>query len=172
MDIHNSDSPMAPYSPFRNRVWQFHRFHQVSARHVEACYGGPQPLSSLNGIFPPGSGHSASGISYVVTDITKADVKSGSIDHAIAVIAPACNVFVYPVNCTDCSIDPGEPGEGQWSRSPSNLVIPSHLTPWPGWCSRRSKPTAWSPSTRAELSSRRRSSPRTGRPREVPAPTP
>src|ERR1035438_2104911 len=47
-------------------------------------------------------GLSATGIGYLPTTITQADVASGAIDHAIAVQLPGCYKFVYPANRYDC----------------------------------------------------------------------
>ena len=73
---------------------------------------------------------SATGISYLATAITEADVASGQIDHAIAIQIPRCNEFVYPADRHDCGSDPGQPAEGQWFRLPADLPMPAGLTPF------------------------------------------
>ena len=92
-------------------------------------------MTTSDGVFPFPYGLSASGISYLATEITEADVASGSIDHAIAMEVTDCNWpddpnYVYPADRTDCGTNPGQPAEGQWFRFPANLAMPSGLTPF------------------------------------------
>jgi hypothetical protein len=68
-----------------------------------ACWGGKLSMASSNGVFPAPYGLSASGIAYLPTTITEADVASGSIDHALAVEIPGCYQDVYPADRDDCS---------------------------------------------------------------------
>lgn len=125
-----SDNPMFLYSTSLNEIWEFWQFNQVSSGHYEACWGGEATLSTFNGVFPNGYGDSATGISYLATTITEGDIESGAIDHAIGFIVPQCNGSVYPADRTDCGSDPGQPAEGQWFRFPSNLTMPSGLSPF------------------------------------------
>ncbi len=52
----------------------------------------------------------------MATEVTEADVLSGSIKHAIGLQVVNCTTFVYPANRGDCNHDPGTPAEGQWFR--------------------------------------------------------
>jgi hypothetical protein len=125
-----ADSPMYLYSPSLNKLWEFWKFSKVSAGHYQACWGGSATLSSFDGVFTGGFGEAATGISYLATAVTEADVQAGSINHAIAFILPQCNSYVYPADRTDCGTVPGQPGEGQWFRFPAGLAMPSGLSPF------------------------------------------
>ena len=112
---------------------------------LTAPAGGEAEHGHLQRRLPRPYGMDATGISYLATSVTEADVASGSINHAIAVILPVCNSFVYPADRTDCGSDPGQPAEGQWFRFPANATCPSGLRRRsPRWCSRLSARTGWS----------------------------
>ena len=59
-------------------------------------------MATTDGVFPSPYGLSASGIGYLPTAITEADVASGAIHHAIAVELPGCYGQVYPADRSDC----------------------------------------------------------------------
>jgi hypothetical protein len=121
-----SDSPLVIYQPSTGTEWEFWQLKRLSASSYSACWGGKLNLSISDGVFPAPYGLSATGISYLATTITEADVDSGSIDHAIAVALPRCNYSVYPAARTDCGADPGQPAEGQWFRfAPGATCAPS-----------------------------------------------
>jgi hypothetical protein len=124
------DDPMVLYSPTLNREWEFWRFSQVSAGHYEACWGGSMKLSTSDGVFGWPFGESATGISYLATTVTEADIASGAIDHAIALVVPQCNSKVLPADRTDCGSSPGQPAEGQWFRFPAGAALPGGLPPF------------------------------------------
>lgn len=126
----SSDSPVVLYSPSLNKEWEFWRFGQVSAHQYEACWGGRATLSTSDGVFRYPYGESATGISYLATTVTENDIKSGAINHAIALVVPQCNSSVAPADRTDCGSVPGQPAEGQRFRFPSNLAVPSGLPPF------------------------------------------
>jgi hypothetical protein len=111
-----SDSPLVIYQPSTGTDWEFWQLTRLSASSYDACWGGRLSLATSDGVFPAPYGLSATGISYLATTITEADVESGSIDHAIAVALPRCNHWVYPASRTDCGADLGQPAEGQWFR--------------------------------------------------------
>ena len=130
----SSDSPLAIYQPSTGREWEFWQMNATSNGY-EACWGGRLNLATSDGVFPSPFGLSATGISYLATTITEADVKSGSINHAVAMSLPRCNWVspsdgVYPADRGDCGSDPGQPAEGQWFRFPADLPMPSGLTPF------------------------------------------
>lgn len=126
----SSDSPLAVYQPSTNSAWEFWEVSKQSSQSYTACWGGKLSLSSTNGVFTSPYGLSASGISYLATTITEADVESGSINHAIAFILPSCNSYVYPADRGDCGSNPGQPAEGQWFRFAPGTQMPSGLTPF------------------------------------------
>ena len=126
----SSDNPLILFQPSTETEWEFWQVVGTSDGSYTACWGGKLNLATSDGIFPSPVGLSATGISYLATTITEADVKSGSIDHAIAVILPNCNSYVYPADRGDCGLDPGQPGEGQWFRFAPGTPMPSGLTPF------------------------------------------
>ena len=122
------------YQPSSGTGWEFWQMVRNPDGSYSACWGGKLNMSSTNGAFPRPYGLSATGISYLATTITEADIASGSIDHAIAVAIPGCYNFVYPADREDCPYQsgymPGQPPEGQWYRFPAGLAMPSGLTPF------------------------------------------
>ncbi len=130
----SSDDPLMLYQPSTGTGWEFWQAQSNSDGSYSACWGGKIDLSASNGVFPKPFGLSATGISYLGTMITEADVASGSINHAIAVALPGCYDYVYPADRMDCPSHPGdlvgEPPEGQWYRFPADLPMPSGLTPF------------------------------------------
>jgi hypothetical protein len=126
----SSDSPLVIFQPSSQTEWELWQVNRQSSTAYTACWGGKLNMATTNGVFPPNFGLSASGISYLATTITEADVASGSINHAIAIQLPRCQSFVYPADRDDCGTDPGQPGEGQWFRFPASLAMPSGLSPF------------------------------------------
>ncbi len=125
----SSDSPLVIYQPSTATDWEFWQLTRLSASSYGACWGGKLSLETSDGVFPVPYGLSATGISYLATTITEADVESGAIDHAIAVALPRCNRWVYPAARTDCGSDPGQPAEGQWFRfAPGTTCPPSECS--------------------------------------------
>lgn len=125
------DSPLVIYQPSTSTEWEFWQAIPDPAGGWQACWGGKIDTATSNGVFPAPYGLSASGISYLATTITEADVASGTIDHAIAVVIPGCSgPPVFPADRTDCSSAPGLPHEGTWFRFPAGLAMPSGLTPF------------------------------------------
>jgi hypothetical protein len=127
----SSDEILTVYQPSSETEWEFWLASKTSSG-WSACWGGEQSLATTDGVFPAPYGETASGIANLATEITDADVASGSIDHAIAmeVLGDACNGYVYPADRGDCGSYPGEPSEGTWFRFPSDLPMPSGLTPF------------------------------------------
>jgi hypothetical protein len=136
----SSDNILNVYQPSTNEAWEFWEASQNSNGSWSACWGGEMDMATSNGAFPYNYGETASGISNLATEISEADVASGSINHAIAleVLGDDCdwsntssNGGVYPATRTDCGQDiAGAPAEGQWFRFPANLAMPSGLTPF------------------------------------------
>lgn len=124
------DSPLVVYQPSTGTDWELWQA-SPTATGWSACWGGKLDTFKSDGVFPDGYGLSGSGISYLATMITEADVASGSIKHAIALDLPACNApQVFPADRTDCGHDPGQPPEGTWWRFPPGLPVPRGLTPF------------------------------------------
>ncbi|HTW06357.1 MAG TPA: hypothetical protein VME46_02540 [Acidimicrobiales bacterium] len=120
-----SDAPLIVYQPSTGYEWEFWQVSKVASGWA-ACWGGRLKLTSSQGVFPFPYGLSASGISYLATEITEADVASGAIRHAIAMGLPNCNwpdypKYVFPADRTDCGNHPGNPAEGQWFRFASSV---------------------------------------------------
>jgi hypothetical protein len=126
----SGDGPLVIFQPSTASEWELWQVVRHSGSSYSACWGGKLDTATSDGVFPWPMGLAASGISYLATTITEADVASGSIDHAIAVIIPRCNYSVYPATRSDCGSYPGQPGEGQWFRFPSWLAMPGGLTPF------------------------------------------
>ena len=121
----SSDNPLVIYQPSTSTEWEFWQVVRVSTTSYSACWAGKLSMATSDGVFPFPYGMSATGISYLATTVTEADVESGSINHAIAVILPHCNYSVYPADRTDCTAAPGQPGEGQWFRFPPGTTCPA-----------------------------------------------
>ncbi len=126
----SGDSPLIIYQPSSHTDWELWQATDNADGSYSACWGGELDTSSSTGIFPRWYGLSATGISYLALTITEGDIASGRINHAIALELPACNGYVYPADRGDCGYDPGQPAEGQWFRLPTNLPMPSGLTPF------------------------------------------
>jgi hypothetical protein len=130
----SSDSPLIIYQPSSGSEWELWQANRNANGTYSACWGGKLSLASTDGVFPAPFGLAASGIGYLPTTITEADVASGSIDHAIAVQLPGCYAYVYPADRSDCNSHgndgSSQPNEGQWFRFPASLAMPSGLTPY------------------------------------------
>ncbi len=125
------DSPLVIYQPSTGTDWELWKAVQNSDGSWSACWGGKLDTATSDGVFPSNYGLSASGISYLATTITEADIASGSIDHAIAVDLPVCDSpEAAPADRTDCGSNPGQPHEGTWYRFPASLSMPEGLTPF------------------------------------------
>jgi hypothetical protein len=126
----STGNPLLVFQPSTHTDWELWRAIRNADGSYSACWGGKLDTATADGVFPDGYGLAATGISYLALIITEGDVASGRIDHAIALQIPRCNHYVYPADRGDCNIDPGQPGEGQWFRLPSDLQMPAGLTPF------------------------------------------
>jgi hypothetical protein len=127
----SSDSPLVIYQPSTHTDWELWQAKPAANGTWSACWGGKLSTATSTGVFPYPYGLAASGISYLATTITEADVASGAIRHALAVDLPHCSApQVAPADRTDCSSDPGQPPEGTWYRLPASLTMPTGLTPF------------------------------------------
>jgi hypothetical protein len=81
------DSTMSIYSPESDQLWEFWRIHQSPDGQWSACWGGRIDSVSENpGFFPDGFGASASGLATTGGTVSLADVRSGEINHALALV--------------------------------------------------------------------------------------
>ena len=128
----SSDGILTVYQPSTSTEWEFWRASQNADGSWSACWGGKQSMATTTGVFPAPYGETATGIANLATEITEADVASGSINHAIAmeIVGNACNGYVYPADRGDCGSYPGEPPEGTWFRFAPGTAMPSGLTPF------------------------------------------
>lgn len=126
----SSDNPLVIWQPSTGTDWELWSVSRLSGTSYSACWGGKLDMATSDGVFRYPYGLSATGISYLATTITEADIVSGSIDHAVSLTLPSCNSYVYPANRTDCGYDPGQPGEGQWFRFAPGTPMPAGLTPF------------------------------------------
>ena len=94
----SADDPLMIYQPSTGTGWEFWQVQSNPDGSYSACWGGKLDMSTSSGVFPDPFGLSATGISYLGTMITEADVASGSINHAIAVAIPGCYGYVYPAD--------------------------------------------------------------------------
>jgi hypothetical protein len=127
---YQGDSSMVVYQPSTHTVWELWQAANSGHGTWSACWGGKIDTSTSTGVFPSPFGLSATGISYLATTITEADVASGSIQHAIAIDLVRCNYYSAPAVRGDCGSDPGEPPEGTWFRMAANVPMPASLTPF------------------------------------------
>ncbi|MGY1636655.1 hypothetical protein ACI78V_08365 [Geodermatophilus sp. SYSU D00742] len=100
-----TDSTMSIYSPGSDQLWEFWRIGQSPDGRWSACWGGRiDSVSRSPGYFPEGYGASASGLSTTGGTVSLADVRSGEIDHALALVVtnPAIHErFSWPAQRSD-----------------------------------------------------------------------
>jgi hypothetical protein len=135
----STDNILTVYQPSSDRAWEFWEAADTNGS-WSACWGGKLDMATSNGVFPNPYGETASGISNLATEITEADVASGSIDHAIGfeVLGEECDWSgtsahggLYPADRTDCGYDiAGASAEGQWFRFAPGTEMPAGLTPF------------------------------------------
>lgn len=128
------DSSLSIYDPSTDQLWEMWKAKKTNAG-WEACWGGRiDKVSSSAGHFANGTGASGSGLAMAGTMVTMADVRSGSIDHAVSLVVPTVRAgeFSYPAQRTDGqSPDSNAPMEGQRFRlDPSINVDSLGLTPF------------------------------------------
>ena len=127
----DSDNILTVYQPSTETAWEFWLAKETNGA-WSACWGGKLDMATTDGVFPAPYGETASGLSNLATEITEADIASGSINHAIGIVVlgDACNGYVYPADRGDCGSYPGQPAEGQWFRFPAGLAMPGGLVPF------------------------------------------
>ena len=126
-----TDGALVINQPSTGSEWELWQAQRHADDSWSACWGGKlMGRAKLTGIFPPPYGLSASGISYLDTVVSEADVANGQIGHVLAMAVVDCNGMVLPADRTDCGADPGQPSEGTWVRLPPQLPTPPGLTPF------------------------------------------
>jgi hypothetical protein len=133
----DSDEILTIYQPSTNSEWEFWQTQHKNGS-WSACAGGKLSMSTSNGVFTWPYGETATGISNLATEVTEADVASGSINHAIAiqVLGSWCDYdnsgvrgAKAPANRSDCGYSTaGWPEEGMWFRFAPGTAMPSGLT--------------------------------------------
>jgi hypothetical protein len=124
-----ADDVLTVYQPSSSTVWELWQAHQVAAaasggtgpgstgnQGWSACWAGKAFTRTFTGVFPAPYGETASGISNLATEVTEADIQSGSINHAIGLQIVNCSSDIFPADRADCGTHPGDPAEGQWFR--------------------------------------------------------
>lgn len=124
-----SDQNVIVSQPSTGGDWELWKATQSNGQ-WSACWGGGLNALRSTGVFAYPFGESASGISYLATTITEADVAAGQIDHAINLQIEQCNGFTAPADRTDCGSNAGTPSEGTWFRMPADTPMPAGLTPF------------------------------------------
>jgi hypothetical protein len=128
-NTNSSDDDLIISQPSTGRDWELWRATQTNGQ-WSACWGGGLNRLGSTGVFPAPFGLSATGISYLATTITEADVASGHINHAIAMQIVNCSGYVAPADRGDCTGAAGAPPEGTWFRMPQSTPMPAGLTPF------------------------------------------
>lgn len=108
-----SDGEIVIWSPSTDEVWEMWQFRRDGGS-LSACWGGKiEDASKSDGVFPRPFGVTASGLSLLGGTVRIDELRSGRIDHAIAigVNRPRAGVYSWPANRTD----------GTWS---SDAAIP------------------------------------------------
>ena len=145
-----SDSPLVIYQPSTGTDWEFWQLTPLSASSYHARWGGRLSLATSDGVFPAPYGLSATGISYLATTITEADVESGSIDHAIAVPCLAVTTRCTPPPGRIAGLTPDSPPRASGSALllGQPALLRNAVLPLRRWSSRPYRLMAWSSSTK------------------------
>lgn len=125
-----TDQEMIVDQPSTGTAWELWRAYQLLGSTWSACWGGRLSPTTSTGIFDGHYGMSATGISYLATTITEADVAAGVIDHTIALQVDNCDSWVSPAVRGDCGTGVGAPPEGTWFVMPPTVSMPSGMTPF------------------------------------------
>jgi hypothetical protein len=133
-----ADDVLTIYQPSSNTVWELWQAHQVTTGSSggtvpgstgwSACWAGKAFMSTFSGVFPSPYGETATGISNLATEVTEADIQSGSINHAIGIQIVNCSSDVFPADRSDCAIQAGDPAEGQWFRFAASVNCANYNT--------------------------------------------
>jgi hypothetical protein len=121
-----TDQEMVIYSPSQDRLWEFW-VTKHDGNNWSACWGGRlDNVSTSSGIFPGNYGTTATGLPFMGGQISIADLKSGTINHAIGIafVETRANTVSWPAQRSDGWVnDPNAPAEGQRFRLDPTLDI-------------------------------------------------
>jgi hypothetical protein len=120
------------YQPSTGKSWELWQANYTGGAWTASDAAVTSTMGTGTGVFPSPYGLSASGISYLGTMITEADVKSGAIDHVVCLQASRTNTpFFPPAVRNDSGVAPtaGAPAEGMWFQLPTGTPVPSGATP-------------------------------------------
>jgi hypothetical protein len=121
-----SDAQLVVYQPSTGTLWDFWRLQKNLLGGWTAGWGGKLVGVSTNaGIMPPGYGATATGLPLLGGLMTIDELRSGHIDHALALSMPdtRADTFVWPAQSTDGRGGAGTVPEGTRFRLPANLDI-------------------------------------------------
>jgi hypothetical protein len=129
----DNDAHLVVWQPSTDTVWEFWKARKVNGL-WQACWGGRLSSASTSaGVFRAPYGATATGLSLLGGLITLDDLRSGTIDHAIAMSLPLTRrgVIVPPANRSDgWSYDPDAVAEGTRLRLDPTLDLSTlRLTP-------------------------------------------
>lgn len=122
------DSSLIVRQPATGLAWELWRAARNPDGSWSACWGGRLSTATSSGTFPGSTGLSATGISYLATMVTEADVARSAIDHTLALDITGCHGHVTPAVRDDCKGSDGEPPEGAWLKLPASVPMPTGLT--------------------------------------------
>jgi len=123
-----NDKAMSIYSPSTDQLWEFWVAQQDGSGRWTACWGGRiDHVSQSVGFFDNGFGASASGLAHTGGMVRLADVRAGSIDHALALAIPdTAQGFSWPAQRGDGdSSDPAAIAEGTRLRLDPSVDVDS-----------------------------------------------
>ena len=121
-----TDQEMVVYSPSQDRLWEFW-VTKHTGNSWSACWGGRlDNVSKSSGIFPGSYGTTATGLPFMGGQISLADIRSGSINHAIGIafVQTRSNTVSWPAQRSDGWVNNANaPAEGQRFRLDPTLNI-------------------------------------------------
>lgn len=122
------DGSMTIYDPAADKVWEFWKMRKTSTGSWAACYGGRIDNASSNqGMFPFPYGTSATGLLRAAGMVSLADMRRGSINHAMIISVRSARAMPYiswpALRGDGASSDPNAPMEGQRLRLDPNLDL-------------------------------------------------
>ena len=89
-----ANAQMVIYQPDSATTWEFGHMRNVTGQ-WQACTGG-RVTTSGDGVFQSPYGVSSSGLSTLASQLTPDEIRSGYIDHVIALALPQTNGFTSP----------------------------------------------------------------------------
>jgi len=134
-----SDAEMTVYQPSTNRLWEFFHARNVNGEWHAAWGGAIENVSQSPGYYTTTSwtgsgsywGAAATSLPLAAGTITIADLRSGQIDHALAIALPEprAGVYAWPAQRSDgTGAAPTDIPEGAHLRLDPSLNIPAlHL---------------------------------------------